>query len=517
MIRIILAMVFLFTGVCFGAPLPDEDPWAVEPGWATKFEFMDDLGPEYTLRFYDGDTWEIAGRETMVIFSDFFGVTLNQSAGFYSRNEEGDLFFHGSLNLVTSEASVFDPPLLYLDLPLEVGKSWEVDCRVFDNFELEGESEREHLIMTVAKWDAVATPAGVFPAWNTTCEVLEGNGMGTDWFAPGVGHVRMSAGQDGPLMQAVDHSLDGPWSLAGMGKPVRLDFNWEPGKTIQVEKYASKIKTSAGETDTIRVYFGYNLEFNRLPNGYLVHMADLDFGLPPEDDSSGSMSQEELIAKLSKAMPDFIINRQGEYQGLSGAGKSLEATFDFLAEAMGEYEEEGVDTQAILDNIRTLMTPEVYEAVAAEEWNKLIGTWVGLEEETGVMLEGSISVPVPMLQGREVPLDFLMAVAETCPCQENDREENCVRLVFSSQTDAAAVKEVVAELFQQFGGEELEGPNFDSLDVRTTIQAIMEPETMKLHEVHFGKRVKVEVTGPDGEAETGEQYESEWYYFTYPE
>ena len=517
MLRILLLLSLTSLGVSAWAVAPAVDPWPLEPGWAIRLEFPESRGSSYLLQYYEGDTYEIAGRETDVVYTDNFGFGLGQHAGFYSRNEEGDLFLHGNLNLVSGEAEVFDPPVLYLDLPLKVGKTWEVDCRLYDNLDLEGEGQRQHLIMKVAAWDTVTTRAGVFPAWNTVCEVIEGDGLGTDWFAPGVGPVRGSAGQGGPLFDMVDLSREGIWGLEGMGAPVSLTFAWQPGVPISVSKFGYRVRQSSSGADTIRAHLEYILEFNRLPTGYLVHMADLDVGGPPLDGAAGGQGIQDLVARLSRAMPDFLISREGFFMGLAGAEAGLEATFEFFEDVLAEANEDESATRETMAALRGIMTPEVYEAMTAEEWNKLVGTWVGIEGETGALFEGTMSVPVPMLQGQEIPLDFQFAVAETCPCEEDGAKDDCVRLVYTSRTDPEAARESVTAIMQSLGGEELEELDFDSLKVTTSIQTVLEPESMRLHRIIYEKAVKLEMAGPDGEAEPGEQIETEWYYFTYPE
>jgi hypothetical protein len=453
----------------------------------------------------------------MAIYADWFGSTLEMGVEFYSRNDEGDLFLHGNLSLFTNEAEIYDPPVLYLDLPLVEGKTWDVVSRLYDNMELTGEGEPEHYKMRVVGWDTVISKAGSFPAWKVTCDVIEGNGMGTDWFAPGKGHLKFTMGQGGPLMKAVDFSTESLESLKGVGDPVKLDFHWQPGTRIEVKKFATKIKDRNSISDTTMVSFEYTYEINRVPNGLLVHMTDLDLNLPPGGFPLGAVTGPGLVGRIGKAIPDFLISREGAFAGLIGAESSLEATLELIAESLADVDMGDLNSDELLQTMGEVMTPEVLEGFAAEEWNKLIGVWIGFEGLTGILYEGTMSVPVPIFQGVEIPLDFLVGIVEPCPCNDQSKEKNCVQLTYTSRTDAEAASEAVMELMKRFPAEELLEIGMDNVDVRTSIMAIMEPENMRLHEVYFTKRVNVEVSIQDGEKDPGRQVETEHYFFTYPD
>ncbi len=518
MVRLLIVLLLVIPGSTAALPRADDDPWPVVPGWASLSRLEENPDDLYVLRWYDGSTTEIAGREVMVLSGEYYGNSLNRLALFYSRNEEGDLFYHGSLDPDEGTANIFEPPVLYLDLPLEAGKSWEVDSRRYDNLELEGAGVAERGTRRVEGPERIRTPGGMVDAWKISTEVDAGDGMGTDWFAPGVGMVRFTFGQDGPLARQEAWTLEGPLALPGIGDVVSLDFGWRPGLKVRVKKYALKVKDSQTGPDTTGAVIEYTLEVNRTPMGMLVHMADLDLGLPDSlTETNETRAAQEVMDRTSKALPDFLVSRDGLFTGLSGAAASLDSTFSLVSSLLAESADDPEIVADVMKTMREVFTPEVYESFAADEWNKLIGTWLDFSAETGVIYEGEFSVPSPIFAGLEVPMFFLVAIAEPCGCNEASTRDDCVRLIYSSKTDGEALEDALAGLVEKLSRERLTGVRIENLTISTDIMSIMEPGTMRLHEVHYVKRVNLDATGPDGEKEPGRQVEREDYFFTYPQ
>ena len=518
MLRILIVAFILLVSPVQAQPPKDQDPWPMTPGWSILSRLENEAEGLFQIRWYNGETMEFAGHEVMVISEEWYGNTIGRGASFLSRNAEGDVFFHGLLYGPTGEVLVFDPPLLYLDLPLSVGKTWEVDTRRFDDVELSGDGVPERLIMTVEALEDIATPTGVRPAWKIVCEVIEGDGMGTDWFAPGQGLVRFSSGQDGPLWRVAAMTWEGPYSLPGIGDPVALEFGWKPGLKMAVLENSTEVEIRGDVADTSGSSVEYFLEVNRTPMGLLIHQTGIHLELP--DSLAGDQdvaAAQALLARMERANPDFLVDRKGEFQRLMLTSSHIDSLFAIVETALKTVGGDSVATDSTLTAMRDNLTPAVIEAYTASEWNQLIGSWSGAEAETGVIYDGRSVTDFTLMPGVKVPVRFMAAVAEPCPCNETDTNQECVRLISSSRIDAEAFQEIMNEFLEKFGPEHPDHLGFDQFSMTTDIVIIMEPDNMHPHEFHLFKHVKMDVVDAHGNLEPMEEFHWQDTYFTYPD
>lgn len=109
--------------------------------------------PEPLGRFivYFSGTAEIESTTTHVRRTD------SGQQEFWSETSEGDKYLHGAA-FGLEEPLLFSPPILAIDEPLSVGKTWEMDIRDTDGIEF-------HIRYEVIAFGDVTVPAGTFHAF----------------------------------------------------------------------------------------------------------------------------------------------------------------------------------------------------------------------------------------------------------------------------------------------------------------------------------------------------------------
>lgn len=200
--------------------------------------------------FYDGDEGtdqittiespvSIQGVLTTARLQENSGANEDMFRNFWTRNEEGDLFLHAAQNLGAGLAWRYEPPILYLDAPLEVGKTWTTRFNACEDIGAGPCTEALAITFLVTAEGAITVTAGTF----STFEVQEvepspdltfgddvrfnllghrlpedhgaSDGGAHDWYADGVGVVRQDVGGETLNLVVVNSptpTLDSTWS-----------------------------------------------------------------------------------------------------------------------------------------------------------------------------------------------------------------------------------------------------------------------------------------------------------------
>jgi hypothetical protein len=106
------------------------------------------------------------------------GATLAMEDLLYSRNQSGDIFFHGDL-----QKTVFAEPILWISAPLAVGKTW-TDSRLDTGINVTADA-RVHYVFAVLEEKDIACPAGTFACYRVYVAEISPDGQtknSTFWY-----------------------------------------------------------------------------------------------------------------------------------------------------------------------------------------------------------------------------------------------------------------------------------------------------------------------------------------------
>lgn len=139
---------------------------------------------------YFSGTAEVGGANVHV---QHFEGPPSPLLAFWSVTPDGDKLYHGFHD---SSPVLWQPPILMLDEPLYVGKSWEVDSQSSEGIAV-------HIRFDVTAFGEVAVPAGTYQAFTIreTVEWPEGGGRGLVH-----SHLRGTSGLTDITQQVTHHS-----------------------------------------------------------------------------------------------------------------------------------------------------------------------------------------------------------------------------------------------------------------------------------------------------------------------
>jgi len=279
---------------------------------------------------------------------------------------------------------------------------------------------------------------------------------------------------------------------------VHLRFDWPVGMTAIVEQEWMRISETPVKRDSTSFGSSYRLRVRAHGRGRLVTADSFRVaaiaGIPPA--ALRSSEAERVLSLLGTMQPSFVVSADGEFLELAELDKMKRAMDSLVTSMMPEV---GNTPPQFRQFMERLTSSEALTSQAAEQWNSIVGTWVGADWVVGEAYGASSEEELPLLPGLRVPMEFEFSAAERLPCTERGRDSACVLLRMYSAPDSVAFRAVVSELVKQMGvnagdiAEALAGMRMES-----TIELLVEPGSLRPHRVTQTKFVVV--PGPGGSA-----------------
>ncbi len=128
---------------------------------------------------------------------------------FWSVGEDGDLYLHAAVNYTFQIEFAYAPPILVLDAPLEIGKSWSTEnIQVLDlSGNPLGMSVSYH--GQVVGHGPIEVPAGCYSAWSVLGETLPGQVIGGSLAVLANGRAFQGNGKEATCEAVVTWYVDG--------------------------------------------------------------------------------------------------------------------------------------------------------------------------------------------------------------------------------------------------------------------------------------------------------------------
>jgi hypothetical protein len=293
---------------------------------------------------------------------------------------------------------------------------------------------------------------------------------------------------------------------------VRLEFGWQPGLRAHVATTRTRSRTA--ETTMSQTSKGtFELEVEeQAGEGLRIRYAEPTFELPEAAGSLSAAAQAKALAQLADLVPDYLVTREGRFAGII----DLPAYQTRLQEMMGEVlGESGGSPEA--ERLKQMLTSgQALNASAAQQWNFMVGTWVGAQLALGQQLNQSQKEPVPMLPGQEILMNYAIRAKRRVPCERGGVERSCVELEMRSTSDPADMQRVIDELLAQAGGGSATRlPPFRSLEVEMVLEVVTEPDGLFPHSSSTTRRMRGTLE-LDGEMREVAQEDVTRYELEYP-
>ena len=170
---------------------------AEEKGGADYFPMTVGSWWKYKMELFDTEILiKVTGREKIGGY-DCYVVEVSKagkvnSIAYYAKTRSKVLMV-GSKNMETREPIIYKKPRVYLEYPLEIGKTWKLE-----NDPLRGGRTETKKVETE---ETIKVPAGEFNCLHLTIKPEENDVVSETWYAPGIGVVKMMMGKTKTKLQ----------------------------------------------------------------------------------------------------------------------------------------------------------------------------------------------------------------------------------------------------------------------------------------------------------------------------
>jgi hypothetical protein len=290
-------------------------------------------------------------------------------------------------------------------------------------------------------------------------------------------------------------------TLAPAG-PAELQFNWPKDLTARVDTEKTRQRQIGGTSTSTNFKASYRLRASPHPEGLRIGYDDFRIdGAPPAETAA-------ISEMLTSILPTLIVDPQGDFLRVEDIAP-LKATVARLVEPLQKTRElrPGVD-----DLVSRLLTDEVLTNLAGQEWQVLVGAWSALPV-TAEKLEVETEEASPVWPGVKFPMKLTVGMIEQGVCSRGGAKINCALFEMRSAVDQAAVKAVMKRLLE--GAKDLQGGQFERIDIVTVMRLRLETETMVPHDLSTTKTIEMTATSPQGARTEVKQVERRTSRFSY--
>lgn len=436
------------------------------------------IGTGFLLRSEDGGLstyYEVVDIVETEAGTEYHVTTTRWSSFLYYMSQvfleapDGNLYLTEAVDLVTGDRYWFDPPLLYLELPLHAGQEFEARSTSYGPAHPEGEFQHHRLTVDEIELE---TPAGTFNVLRMSDDPVAGSSNGEDYFHPELGMIGTRNGTTGELRLLVNHTNGYPDDSLGWGQEVTPTFGWKPGMSWKINRRTVIYPEESEDVEPIVGDYEYTIAAEMLPQDMLIRRGD--FGIPYEVDPA---ELGEDFAKLMELMDAVktrhVVDSEGRFQALASK-KQQEETAKLIIETIQDLEAEGdiAKIQELMGPLAGMIDPQFLEQAAAIEWNYMVGNWVGTTFTLGSVVPFTYSNPAGRLWNLDIPMNAILMATGRRPCEEDGEGDDCLEILMSGVSD--------------------DSPGLEYVTMLNSVRVLMDPEGMFPHKILIYDSTKIE-------------------------
>lgn len=284
-----------------------------------------------------------------------------------------------------------------------------------------------------------------------------------------------------------------PAATPAASKPdtVRLRFDWPVGMTADVEQVWVRTRTTEARTDSVRMPSTYRLQVLAHPKGRLVRTDR--FAIAPA--AAGAGGEQEAIQRLSASIggmqPSYVVSHTGEFLQVEDVARMKAALDSMVAPLLKDIANAPPQLRSFM---ATLTSEEALAASAAQEWNAVAGTWVGVDWELGEVYESRVEEPIAILPGLTVPVVYHFSATERVPCEDGAPADGCIALEMRSSPDSAGMRTLMERLMRELAGDQGRevAAMLGGMRVENELSVVAEARTLRPYSVVRVRRSVVE-------------------------
>ena len=295
-------------------------------------------------------------------------------------------------------------------------------------------------------------------------------------------------------------------TAASPADTVKLTFAWPANVTMPVVATKYRENLSDGTGDTTRSGLRYRFGLCEHPEGFEVLTSDLEVdGLDASDSSTAAQ-----VARLTALIPSYIVNPEGDFKGLSDPARLRMGIDSLMAPVRAELRAASPGADSLL---MEMLSAEMLASSVAQEWNALVGFWVGAELEVGSAYEFEQVERIPLFGGMDLPMRYEFGVVERTSCDSSAAEERCVDLVMVSEPDdSVAARLIAAVMSKLLPPGAVIADTGRRLTIRNTVHLVADPATLRPYHLLMTREIDLALL-VDGTPSTGHRLDvrESWY------
>ena len=272
----------------------------------------------------------------------------------------------------------------------------------------------------------------------------------------------------------------------------KLTFRWPATTRARVEARRYRERHSDGKHDTSDVRLSYRMTAERSGEEYVVRFDD--FQLAGASGAMGATPRARemaaLMERLGALVPSYRVSAAGEFSRLESPA-TIRAFIDSMLTTLAS--KDGPPPPQLTQLMSTITSDAVLGASAAQEWNALVGTWIGGELEVGEVYGTTGEEPIPMFGNATIKFDYEFSALRRMSCDSAaaPKARDCVELQMVSKPDSAVMRQFLERFMSTLIPDAAKGVGFADFDVQNVVTLVARPES--LLPVHL--TVSKEVTG----------------------
>ena len=288
----------------------------------------------------------------------------------------------------------------------------------------------------------------------------------------------------------------------------KLTFAWPASVRARVEGQRYRERHKDGTHDTTVAHLSYRMTSEREGEEYVIRFDEFKLPAAP----AGLAMEAAFIERIGSLIPSYRVNTAGEFTRLEKP-EAIRALLDSVTASV--LPKDQPTPPQLKQFLATMTSDEVLAASAAQDWNLLVGTWVGAELEVGQAYVTSGEEPVPVFQNANVRFDYEFAVLRRLSCDSvaAPTARDCVELQMVSKPDSAAMRQLIEKLTTSLVPDAA-GVVFTNFSLENVVTLVARPETLLPVFLSVYKEVTTAARG-EGKEEKLLQIDvrTHWYHY----
>jgi hypothetical protein len=256
----------------------------------------------------------------------------------------------------------------------------------------------------------------------------------------------------------------------------KLTFRWPATTRAHVDARRYRERHTGDKHDTSDVRLSYRMTANRSGEEYVIRFDDFRVA-----GAAGAMSRTPEMAafmeRLGALVPSYRVSTSGEFRNLESPG-TIRAFLDSVWATLTS--KDGPPPPQLKQFMSTVTSDAVLAASAAQEWNALVGTWIGAELEVGEVYGTEGEEPVPMFQNASVKFAYEFSALRRLSCDSvaAPKARDCIELQMVSKPDSAAMRQLLDRFMGSLLPDAAKGVSFADFNVENVITLVARPESL---------------------------------------